>query len=485
MRTPDWGWLPIGAVPEAASCCKDEGTEVVFARFGGEDAVFARGDGALYRDLSGLRLSGGGKICPPNHENRLALGAHLPHTAPRALGRACASFGLGDRLGLCARAHLEALRGTPLKPVLAQQSLRELTFMRRSYAGVIDAAAYGVFRAGWRGGWGADGDHLKTLDAIRAALEQGCTMITLDGSDALGEPAPGGAFADLPEERRAALLADYLGDPAAVRLGLRFDLEILARLFDLYEPCVALAERAHREAILPAGREVDLEISLDETAEVTTHEAHYFVARELTRRGVPYVGVAPRFVGEFHKAVDYIGSLPELERDLAAHAAVAAHFGHKLSVHSGSDKFSAYPVIARAAGERYHIKTSGTSWLCAVEVLARTEPALYRRMYACALAHFAEAKRAYVVHADPARLPDIETLPDARLGETLFSDDARQLMHITYGFLFAGEPLAKDLRRALERRQNELETAVTRHIRAHVAALGYAQNGPRQDEQEE
>lgn len=474
-------WLPAGARPEKRSYYAGQNCEWIYASISGKDAILAHGDGAPYRELAGEKLAPGVKACPLSHENRLVLNAYLPHTAPTAFGREFATFGLGDRLGLCASAHLRAIRESVLKPVLAQQSLRELNFLHRSYDDMIDAAAFGAFREGYTGGYAADGDHLKTPEQIQTALASGCTMITLDASEVLSdlpENAPvHEKYLAIPPDRRAELEAIYLENAAAGVVGLQIERAALERLAVQYGACVLLAERVYAETILPQNRPVDLEISLDETASVTAHAAHFFVANELTRRNIPYTSVAPRFVGEFHKAVDYVGSLPDLYADLQAHAKIAAHFGHKLSVHSGSDKFSVYAEVNRATNGFFHLKTSGTSWLCAVDVLARCEPALYRRMHARALESFGEAKKAYVVHADPARIPPLDSVSDAQLPDYLKRDDSRQMLHITYGFLFDDSALSGDIRTALAARRAELDETVYRHIRAHIEALGCLKPG--------
>ncbi len=468
-------WLYRDAEPVAPSYCAGEGYELILARRHNMDSLFIRGSAPLVRDLVGA-YEGDVKTCPLTHFNRLILNAYLPFTAPVAFGRANATFGLGDRLGLCAGAHIEAVRRSALKPVLAQQSLRELSFMGRSYDDMLDAASYGVLRAGYRGGYAADGDHLKTPAQIKKALQDDCTMITLDCSDVLRELPPKAPlesfYLALPFEERERLERDYPNDADARRLGLVFNRETLMRLAAQYWDSVALAREVYEDILLPHKRAVDFEISLDETASTTTHEAHYFVARELTRANVPFTSLAPRFVGEFHKAVDYIGDSRTLEADLSAHAKIADHFGHKLSVHSGSDKFSIYPTVARATAGRFHLKTSGTSWLTAVKVIARHEPQLYRRMHEKAMDAFEEAKKTYCVHAALSRIAQLSDTPDDRLADYLEQDDSRQLMHITYGYLFREPLLASDIRTALARHSAALNAEVAAHIGAHVRALG-------------
>ena len=114
--------------------------------------------------------------------------ALFPFTAPAShSGTRPFTLGLGDRLGLASPGHIRAVRGRNVFPVLAQQSIRELKLTGRTYEEVLAAAAFAVFQEDWRGGYGADGDHLKTAEEIRYALNCGFTMITLDCSEQIDQ----------------------------------------------------------------------------------------------------------------------------------------------------------------------------------------------------------------------------------------------------------------------------------------------------------
>src|SRR5690606_9398285 len=138
----------------------------------------------------------------------------------------------------------------------------------------------------------------------------------------------------------------------------------------------------------------ELEVSVDETESVTAIEEHIYVASELKRLGVRWVSLAPRYVGRFEKGVDYIGDLAALKKNFEQHFAVSQAFGpYKLSLHSGSDKFSAYPLAREVAGDLVHLKTAGTSYLEALRTLAALDPGLFRAIFRFALARY-EADRA-------------------------------------------------------------------------------------------
>ena len=121
--------------------------------------------------------------------------------------------------------------------------------------------------------------------------------------------------------------------------------------------------------------------------------------------------------------------------ELKVHQAIAETFGYKLSVHSGSDKFSVFPIIGEVTGGHFHIKTSGTNWLEAMRLVAMEDPKLYRNIHKYALTVFAQAKAYYHVSANPAAVPDVDTLRDDQLPMLFDMTDSRQLIHITYGFI--------------------------------------------------
>jgi len=416
-----------------------------------ETETLAAVSGKLREKFSG-RDMGGYLLCPTDHGNRLALNELFPFTKPVAIGRKAASFGLGDRLGYANPAQVRAIAKTELLPVLAQQSLRELTLTGRTNPQVIDVAAWAVFREGFRKGFASDGDHLKSKPEIADALKAGCTMITLDCSLALKSCAAGereleAGFESLPAAVRKAYEETYLRSRAPEEFGLKFTKGGLYKLSVVYGGALELIRDVYFDLLVPAGRPIDFEISLDETVETTSPEAHYFVAVEMEKMGVEATSVAPKFVGEFQKAIDYIGDLDELRRTMKIHAAMADRFGYKLSLHSGSEKYSVLPVIARATGGRFHVKTAGTSWLEAVETISKHDPALYRKMHRTALQHLDDAKKFYVVHCDASRIPPLDTVSDGDLPHylDLGNNDSRQLMHITYGFILGDPALKKEI----------------------------------------
>ena len=418
-----------------------------------------------------------------SEKNAAALRRHFPWTAPRSLRNVRTTIGCGDRLGLATTGHIKAARKVQISPVLAQQSMRELTMTHRTFRGVVDDACFMVFAADYRDGYGADGDHLKTIKDIDTALAAGMPMITLDLSDVMNAAAGDwdaarieAAFAELPAELRKLVLAEYadrefvLGDAVSVKI----DALTAKRCAVMYTAALDFAKEVNEHLKAARGDEFDLEISIDETSSPTLPSHHLFIVRELRRRNVECSSLAPRFIGEFQKAIDYIGDLAEFDRQFRVHALIAANYGnYKISVHSGSDKFAVYPTVGRETRHYLHLKTAGTSWLVAVTVLAKRDPQLYRDMHRCALDNVQDMLKLYHITADFNKIPALDTLKDEELPALMDMPEARQLLHINYGPILTGE-LRERFFRAMHKYEADYDAAIEAHFDKHLRLLGVA-----------
>jgi hypothetical protein len=217
-------------------------------------------------------------------------------------------------------------------------------------------------------------------------------------------------------------------------------------------------------------------MSVDETETPTTIPEHYFVANELKRLGVKWVSLAPRYIGRFEKGVDYIGDLAAFEADFARHVAIARALGpYKLSLHSGSDKFSIYPIFARVAGELVHLKTAGTSYLEALRAIAGTDPDLFREILAFAFERYGEDRASYHVSADPAKVPASDQLADDELATVLDDFDGREMLHVTFGSVltardaYGGYRFRDRLLAALQADEEAHYAAIEAHFDRHIA----------------
>ena len=387
------------------------------------------------------------KLCPLSHASAAAIRRYLPFTAPQCIGLA-KSFGFGDRLGLATPGHIHAARDSGMRPFFAQQSIREMTRTGRSPEQVIDDATWGVLQEGFRDGFGSDADHLKTAEDIDACAAAGFTLFTIDPGEHVDDDAdaataeqlaekfaslPWDALASSPTDCRAAYLSKAF--QVADDLTLEFSEQGLMRAAAKYGAAIANTARLYRHLAERKGDEpFELEMSVDETATPTSPLEHYFVASELRRLGVAWVSLAPRFVGDFEKGVDFIGDIKAFERSFAQHAAIARALGpYKLSIHSGSDKFSVYPIASRLAGELIHVKTAGTSYLEALRAISRVAADLFREILDFACERYAEDRASYHVSAEVGRVPRTAHQKNAQLPDILEHFDGREVLHVTYG----------------------------------------------------
>lgn len=388
------------------------------------------------------------KVCTLNDANLHALQAILPWMVPQAIGTQQASIGLGDRLGLAGPGHIATVRNRAIMPILAQQSIRELDLTGRNYPMVLAAAAWAVFQEGYSSGYGADGDHLKDPKDVKMSVELGFSMITLDCSEhiddsvaSLSNTEASTKYQQLAPELRGHFESTYLNKQFELSSGttISFSEQAFEKMVLVYVSALDFAEKIHQEYITTAGREIDFEVSIDEVTTPTTPQDHFFVANELQLRGIKANSIAPRFCGEFQKGIDYIGDINQFEQEFMIHAEIADHFGYKVSIHSGSDKFGVFGIIGRYTKGRFHVKTAGTNWLEAVRVIAVVNPSLYREMHIFALDNLDEAKKYYHVTFKLSDIPQLDTLSDSQLPELMNQNAARQLIHITYGLLLQAQ----------------------------------------------
>ena len=420
-------------------------------------------------------------LCPLTASNAAALRARLPWLVPQPLGLKL-SAGCGDRLGLATPGHIRAVRNADgILPILAQQSMRENARTGRNPQQVLDDAMWGVFQEGWRKPWGADADHLMTTADVDLCVAAGYTFFTVDPGAHVDNEAHSAPIEVLTDKVHAlpwSDLADSIDQLHERYLGAAFDVEgwtivfdemALARAAAKYGRAVAHTARMYRHlAGAMGGRGFELEVSVDETETPTSPHEHYYVANELRRLGVHWVSLAPRYVGQFEKGVDYIGDLDEFDHEMAKHAAIARVLGpYKLSIHSGSDKFSVYPIYARHAGGLVHLKTAGTSYLEALRAIAAVEPSLFREILALARGRYERDRATYHVSAELEKVPRPEDLSDEDLAGVLDQFDGREVLHVTFGSVL--DRLGGELLAALDADEEVYYAALEAHFDRHLA----------------
>ncbi len=445
-------------------------------------AVRARFEGEELKVYSAL------KCCPLSHQNAARLRELFDFTRPVLIGLEN-SFGLGDRLGLANPAHLRVLADTPWRAILAQQSIRELERTERTADEVLDAATWAVFQEDYRQGFGADADHVKTTEHIDRMMRAGFTFFTLDPSAYVVNEAaqlpegelsarihalPWNALADTP----AGLLARYEGK--AFRLAGDFEIhptvDEIRRALVKYGAVIAHAAALYRHLEdRYRGRPYEVELSVDETDSPTTPFEHFLVVSELQRLGVKLVSLAPRFVGEFEKGIDFKGDTAHFQSEFVKHVKIAEALGpYKISIHSGSDKFSVYRAIGALQRGRVHVKTAGTSYLEALRTLAAKAPELFGEILDFARGRYETDKATYHVSARLERVPAAQDCTGKRLLRLFDDSDARQVLHVTFGSVLtakdhAGRFVFKErIMRALEQHEETHYENLVRHFRRHI-----------------
>jgi hypothetical protein len=428
------------------SVTSSAGAEYGFARTGGGSrlAVLAPAGSNVLNSFEGERseLTGNSLLVGPlSAQNAAALRAQLTWLRPQPL-RLKTSAGMGDRIGLATPGHVRATRAAEGKiaPIFAQQSIREMTRTGRTPQQVMDDATWGIFEEGWQDGVGADADHLKTPEDIDACLAAGFTFFTIDPGAHVDNRAETASLNEL-RELAEGLSSEVQPHKSDLRdktfniehLSLKFDEATLLKAAVKYARAVGhVAAMYHHLEKVAGSHPFELEVSVDETDQPTSHAEHIYIASELRRLGVKWVSLAPRYVGRFEKGVDYIGDTTEFERDIAGHAAIARELGpYKLSLHSGSDKFSIYPIAAQQTRGLVHLKTAGTSYLEALRTIAAIDVDFFREIYSFARERYETDKASYHVSAELGRAPlagDIADWP-----ALLDQFDAREILHVTFG----------------------------------------------------
>ena len=456
---------------------KDSTTYFLASTDEGDKLLGVKGDAS---DFEG-EWQDGMLLCRMTTKNLSVLRARLEWLRPVCLGLGT-SFGFGDRLGLATPGHVCAVQHFDgIAAIFAQQSVRENARTGRTPQQVMDDATWGVFQAGWRRPWGADADHLKTADAVDAFVAAGYTLYTIDPGEHVDDEAHITALAQLEAKVEAlpwGALESTMRDMEQRYLKHTFDLEGLLIAFDrekLYRAAAKYGRAvAHTAAMYRyleqamGDRPFELEVSVDETETPTSPEEHLYVASELGRLGVRWVSLAPRYIGRFEKGVDYIGGLSEFETELAKHAAIARAFGpYKLSVHSGSDKFSIYRVtVGRTAG-LVHVKTAGTSYLEALRTVASVDPGFFREILALARQRYEMDRATYHVSAELREVPTPGALSDCDLPGLFEGFDARQVLHVTFGSVL--DRFGDRLLSTLETHEEVYAELLERHFCRHLS----------------
>ncbi len=336
------------------------------------------------------------------------------------------SFGLGDRFGQQGRAQLQACieakaLGATFIPVW-NKSNREHSFIGTEPASLRAEADAAVQALGWENPYHVDADHirLETVERFMAPSD----FFTIDVADSIGKPADAEdvqAFVERHPELSGTIFIPHIDHPFEIS---RLDVERVANQFLL---ATREAGKIYRHIAMAKGAENFItEVSMDETDRPQTPAELLIILVALADQNIPVQTIAPKFTGRFNKGVDYAGDIKQFEKEFNEDLAVIAFAikkydlppSLKLSVHSGSDKFSIYEPMRRAL-EKFdmgmHIKTAGTTWL--EELIGLAEAGgdgleIAKEIYAGAIGHVAEfcAPYASVIDINKNKLPAAATV---------------------------------------------------------------------------
>ena len=367
------------------------------------------------------------------------------------------TIGVGDRFAHQAAAQLQACvklaeQGIEVIPVW-NKSNREHSFIGSEPQSVYDAAKAAVDALGWERGWHVDADHIN-MDTVDNYLS--CSdFFTIDVADFIGQTPEGDAVAGFVKKH-----PELLGSVSIEGIDAPFDIsrEYVEEVAGKYLRAVAEAGTIYRH--IEANKDDFIaEVSMDETDAPQTPPELLIILAALADEGVQLQTIAPKFTGRFNKGVDYVGDLPQFEKEFNDDLAVIAHAiakyalpaNLKLSVHSGSDKFSIYPIIGdaiRRTGAGVHVKTAGTTWL--EELIGLAEAGgdglgLAKEIYANALENVDAMCEPYasVIDIDSAKLPTADEVAGwngDQYANALrhvqehpeFNQHFRQLLHIAF-----------------------------------------------------
>jgi len=369
------------------------------------------------------------------------------------------SFGMGDRFAHQARAQLRACvmaaeQGAPIVPVWNKSNREHLTIGSEP-ASVRAAADAAVQALGWPGEYRVDADHIR-LETVDRFLPHS-DFFTIDVADSINQPAEAAAV-----QAFAGRHPELAGDVRIAGIERPFQIQRaeVERIAGKYLLAVQDAGKIYRHIARAKGEgRFITEVSMDETDRPQTPPELLIILAALADEQVPVQTIAPKFTGRFNKGVDYVGDLAQFEQEFNDDLCVIAHavrqYGLpanlKLSVHSGSDKFSIYAPIRRALarhGAGVHVKTAGTTWLEECIGLAEAGGeglALAKEIYAEALAHVDElcAPYAAVIDIDRSKLPSAATVDGWTAEQYVsalrhdqanpaFNAHLRQLLHVGY-----------------------------------------------------
>lgn len=412
------------------------------------------------------------------------------------------SIGVGDRFAHQAKPQLEACmmalrQGVEVTPVW-NKSNREHTIIGSEPVSAREAADAAVKALGWNNRYFCDADHIN-LNTVDRFLTP-CDFYTIDVADYICKAAEAASIDEFRKRHPELVGTTQLhGTSESITIAP----ELLRATAAKFLYAVQEAGKVYRkiEAAKGKGKFV-AEVSMDETDAAQTPAELLIILAAIADEGIAIQTIAPKFSGRFNKGVDYVGDLAqfarEMDLDMAAIQHAVARYGLpanlKLSVHSGSDKFSIYPAIhasMRKFNAGVHLKTAGTNWLEELIGLAEAGGAglaLAKEIYVEAYVHRDDlcAPYATVIDIDPARLPKPEAVSGwssaqytaalrHKQADPAYNPSFRQLLHV--GFKIAAK-MGRRYLDLLEANEAVIAKNVTENLyKRHIAPVFLGKNG--------
>lgn len=313
-----------------------------------------------------------------NANNAAVIRRFLKWSAPTACGTKGTSIGFSDWLGAAGGFVTPLFAQKRVKPVLAEYSAADSVLLKRNFLEAVDAATWGVFETGYKEGYGANAEGLKSEEDIVKALLYGYSMIGLDCSDKINlqiekmsDAEVEKRYNDFPQEFREAMQGSYL--EANFQVGsevIHFEPEQLRRIVLEYGEAIMHAQFIYNSYLKNTPWEIDFELLVAKEDKLLSPQEHYLIANELHRNGIKFAALG----------LNVLEAAPLMQEMLPVHAAIADTFGYRLSFLQADLAFKDLGAVAKILKGKVHFKLSSVLWLAAWETVLAFAPELARQM---------------------------------------------------------------------------------------------------------
>ncbi len=427
------------------------------------------------------------KICDLSKENTNCLMDLFAYTRPISLRSYSMTVGFGDQLGLAIPGILRAIRKFEARPVLTKFLEKEST--EKNANRFIREPVWAIFQENYQEGYGTDRNHLNSLQDVKCALDSGASVITLDLSgkmnpDVFREPEEliNRRFCEEIDEGDAKVILHLFLDKEFQFRGpegnfsFRFDEQSVKRNTLFFQKALDFTEEVYEWIRIRTKNQatIDLGISLEKMPFPTSPEHHFFLALQLSHRGVHLQFLAPQIFGGFRNDVNFNEDQKASREQFYQHLLIAEDYGYKISIR-GKNPSSLLSGIGGLANEFMHLRLPDLSWLEAMRLVTLFRPALYREMHSYSLSEFSQKSR---LQHPLEQKPKLEELSDEGLSALLDQEDSREFIQIAFKDLLhaasqSGEYIFRNkLYETLNRYEEDYWSLLEASIERDLNALG-------------